>query len=103
MAPLSHAHHLRCIARSRLPTHTGWDVSAPAHGYEGELLKKLMACLLALVLSCSCALPVCAKARKANLNPEARAAQKRNKARQKQVKKQAKARQKEMKRLKAVR
>jgi hypothetical protein len=60
-----------------------------------------MACLLALALSWSCALPVYAKSKKVKLNPEARAAQKRNKARQKQVKKQAKARQKEIKRSKA--
>ena len=65
-------------------------------------MKKLMACLLALALSWSCALPVYAKAKKIKLNPEAGAAQKRNNARQKQVKKLAKGRQKEIKRLKAA-
>jgi len=64
-------------------------------------LKKLMAFLLALALSWSCALPVYAKAKKVKLNPEARTAQKRNKARQKEVKKLSKARRKEIKRLKA--
>ncbi|MFZ3210676.1 MAG: hypothetical protein WA188_04110 [Terriglobales bacterium] len=66
-------------------------------------MKKLMALLLGLVLSWSCAVPLYAKAKKVKLNPEARAAQKRNKALQKQVKKQSKARRKEIKRLKASR
>jgi len=66
-------------------------------------LKKLMALLLGVVLSWSCALPAYAKAKEMKLNPEARAAQKRNKALQKQAKKLAKARQKEIKRLKASR
>lgn len=43
-------------------------------------MKKLMALLLGLVLSWSCAVPLYAKAKKVKLNPEARAAQKRNKA-----------------------
>lgn len=60
-----------------------------------------MALLLGTVLSWGCALPVYAKAKKVKLSPEARAAQKRNKALQKQAKKLAKARQKEIKRLKA--
>ena len=66
-------------------------------------MKKLVALLLGLVLSWSCALPVYAKARKAKLSPEARAAVKRNKAQQKQMKKLAKARNKERKHLKAAR
>lgn len=64
-------------------------------------MKKLLAFLLAVALSCSCALPLCAKTKKVKLSPEARAAQKRNKARMKQMKKLAKARQKEVKRLQA--
>jgi hypothetical protein len=71
---------------------------------EGELLKKLMACLLAVALSCSCALPAYAKkAPKIKLSPEARAAQKRSKARQKELKHLAKAQNKERKHLKAAR
>ncbi len=66
-------------------------------------MKKLMALLLGVVLSLSCAVPLYAKAKKVKLSPEARTAQKRNKALQKQVKKQAKARRKEIKRLKASR
>jgi hypothetical protein len=66
---------------------------------KGELLKKLMALLLGVILSSSGALPAYAKATK--LNPEARAAQKRNKALQKHTKKLAKARRKEIQRLKA--
>jgi hypothetical protein len=66
-------------------------------------LKKLMACLLALALSWSCALPVYAKGKKVKLNTEARASLKRNKAQQKRMKKLAKARNKERKYLKAAR
>jgi uncharacterized protein HemX len=67
-----------------------------------RLLKKLVL-LLGLVLSLSSALPGYAKARKVKLNPEARAAQKRNKGLQKEAKRKAKARRNEIKRLRARR
>jgi hypothetical protein len=71
---------------------------------KGEPLKKLMACLLAVALSCSCALPAYAKkAPKIKLGPEARSAQKRSKARQKELKHLAKAQNKDRKYLKAAR
>jgi hypothetical protein len=70
----------------------------------GKLLKKLMACLLAVALSCSCALPAYAKkAQRVKLSPEARTAQKRSKARQKELKHLPKAQNKERKYLKAAR
>ena len=70
----------------------------------GELLKKLMACLLAVALSWSFALPAFAKkAQKVKLSPEARAAQKRSKVRRKELKRLAKAQNKERKYLKAAR
>ena len=73
-------------------------------GSKERLLKKLMACLLAVVLSWSCALPAFAKkAQKVKLSSEARAAQKRSHARQKQLKRMAKAQNKERKFLKAAR
>ncbi len=63
-----------------------------------------MACLLAVALSWSFALPAFAKkAQKVKLSPEARAAQKRSKARQKEMKRLAKAQNKERKYLKAAR
>lgn len=64
-------------------------------------MKRLMALLLGVALSWSCALPGYAKARKVKLNPEARAAMKRNKAQQKRMKKLAKARNRQY--LKAIR
>jgi len=67
-------------------------------------VKRLMAILLGVVLSWSCALPVYARTKKPKLsNPEARAALKRNKAVQKKMKKMAKSRNKETKYLKAAR
>ena len=67
-----------------------------------KLLRKLMVFLLGVVLCWSGVLPACAKA-KAKLNPEARAAQKRNKDLQKTAKKQAKAKRREIRRLRASR
>jgi hypothetical protein len=64
-------------------------------------VKRLIALLLGVALSWSCALPSYAKARKVKLNPEARAAMKRNKAQQKRMKKLAKARNRQY--LKAIR
>lgn len=67
-------------------------------------MKKLMTLLLAGVLGASCALPVYARTKKPKLlNPEARAALKRNKAIQKRMKKAAKSRNREVKYLKAGR
>jgi len=66
-------------------------------------LKKLVTFLLAVVLCWSGVLPAYAKAKKAKLNPEARAALKRNKAQQKKMKKLAKSRNREIKALKAAR
>ena len=62
------------------------------NGFQGELLKKLTAFLLTMVLSWSCALPVYAKRNKVKVtNPEALAALKRNKAQQKKMRKLAKS------------
>lgn len=65
-------------------------------------MNKLMAALLALLLYGSVAPAAYAKA-KTKINPEARAAQKRNKDLQKAAKKQAKARRREIRRLQASR
>lgn len=63
-----------------------------------------MTCLLAAVLSLSCALPAFAKkAPKIKLSPEERVAQKRSKTRQKELKHLAKVQNKERKFLKAAR
>ena len=66
-------------------------------------MRKLCACLIALILASSCSLPIYAKAKKVKLNPEARAALKRNKAVQKKMKQQSKSRNREIKQLKAAR
>ena len=67
-------------------------------------MKKLIAFLLAGVLSWSCALPAYAKHYKVKLtNPEARAALKRNKALQKKMKRLAKSRDRQMKSLQTSR
>jgi hypothetical protein len=54
-------------------------------------MRKVAICLFAICLALSCATPIYAKH---HVNPEARAAQKRNKARQKAMKKDIKAKQK---------
>jgi len=67
-------------------------------------VKRLMALLLGVVLSWSCALPLYARTKKPKLNnPDARAALKRNKAVQKRMKKMAKSRNTATKYLKAAR
>jgi len=68
-----------------------------------KFLRKLMVFLLGVLMCLTGVLPAYAKSKKVKLNPEARAAEKRNKALQKHVKKQAKARRKEINRLKASR
>ncbi len=54
-------------------------------------MRKVAVYLLAICLALTCATPIYAKR---HVNPEARAAQKRNKARQKAMKKDIKAKQK---------
>ena len=66
-------------------------------------MKRLVTFLLAVALCLSGTLPAYAKAKKAKLNPEARAALKRNKAVQKKMQKMAKSRNRKIKALRAAR
>jgi len=54
-------------------------------------MRKVAVCLLTICLTLTCAAPIYARH---HVNPEARAAQKRNKARQKAMKKDIRAKQK---------